>query len=152
MKIRTETVPEGEEEIVIRCRERTEKIMLLESLIENAVKSQSEIPLYIGRTEYYISKNEILFFETSDGKVYAHTVTGMYASEYRLFEVENIMPSYFIRISKSAIVNTKRISSLRRELTGSGEIGFKGCDKKVYFSRGYYKFLRDKIEETRLGI
>ena len=152
VRIRIETAPDAEEEIVIRCKEKTDKILLLESMVANALKSQSELSLSIGRTEYYISKADILFFETSDGKVYAHTASGMYASEYRLFEVENIMPSYFVRISKSAIVNTKRIRFLHRELTGNGEIGFNGCDKKVYFSRGYYKLLRDKIEETRLKI
>lgn len=150
MKVRTETVPDGDEEIVIRCKERTDKIILIESLIENALKSRGELPLYIANTEYYISKNDILFFETNDGKIYAHTKDGMYLSTYRLFEIENIMPSYFIRISKSAIANIKMIRSLRRELTGNGEIGFKGSEKKVYFSRGYYKLLRDKIEEIRL--
>ena len=74
----------------------------------------------------------------------------MYASHYRLFEIEEMMPSYFIRISKSAIANVKLITSLRKELTGNGEIEFKSCDKKVYFSRAYYKLLRDKIEEIRL--
>ncbi len=152
MKIRTEILPDGEEEIVIKCKDRTDRIMALESLIEKAVKSQGDIPLYISNTEYYVSKNDILFFETNDGKVYAHTKSRIFTSRYRLFEIEQIMPSYFIRISKSAIANTKMISSLKRELTGNGEIGFRGCEKKVYFSRGYYKFLHDKIEETRLGI
>ena len=149
MKIRTE-ISSDEEEIVIRCKDKTEKIVNLEELIENALKSSGDIPLYIANTEYYISKTDILFFETTDGKVYAHTRNGMYASNHRLFEIEDMMPSYFVRISKSAIVNIKLISSLRRELTGNGEIEFKGCEKKVYFSRGYYKLLRDKIEEIRL--
>ena len=150
MRVRTEIDPNGEEEIVIRCKSRTEKIIQTEELIENAMKTRGDLPLYIANTEYYIDKNDILFFETTDGKVYAHTRNGMYASHYRLFEIEETMPSYFIRISKSAIANVKLITSLRRELTGNGEIEFKSCDKKVYFSRAYYKLLRDKIEEIRL--
>lgn len=150
MRVRTEIDPNGEEEIVIRCKSRTEKIIQTEELIENAMKTRGDLSLYIANTEYYIDKNDILFFETTDGKVYAHTRNGMYASHYRLFEIEEMMPSYFIRISKSAIANVKLITSLRRELTGNGEIEFKSCDKKVYFSRAYYKLLRDKIEEIRL--
>ncbi len=150
MRIRTETDPNGEEEIVIKCKSRNEKIILIEELIENALKSRGDLPLYNANTEYYIAKKDILFFETSDGKLYAHTKNGMYLSHNRLFEIESIMPSYFVRISKSAIVNVKLISSLRRELTGNGEIEFRDCNKKIYFSRAYYKILRDKIEEIRL--
>ena len=107
--------------------------------------------LTIGTTEYFIQKSDILFFESVDGKVFAHTASGMYTAPYKLFELENIMPAYFVRIAKSAIANIYAISSLRRDLTGTGEITFKGCDKKTYFSRGYYKLLRNKIDEMRFG-
>ena len=59
------------------------------------------------------------------------------------------MPQSFTRVSKSAIVNIMRIGYLKRELVGNGEIGFFGCDKKVYFSRGYYKLLEYKTNEMR---
>ena len=150
MKIRTEIISDGDEEIVIRCKEKNEKTAVLEEIIQNAIKSQKDVPLYIANTEYFINKKDILFFETNDGKLYAHTKNGMYLSHNRLFEIENMMPSYFVRIAKSAIVNVKKIASLRRELTGNGEIEFKDCNKKIYFSRAYYKILRDKIEEIRL--
>ena len=38
MRVRTEIDPNGEEEIVIRCKSRTEKIIQTEELIENAIK------------------------------------------------------------------------------------------------------------------
>jgi DNA-binding LytR/AlgR family response regulator len=75
----------------------------------------------------------------------------MYTAPYKLFELENILPSSFVRISKSSIANVMRISSLSRELVGNGEITFTRSDKKTYFSRGYYKILRDRIEEIRFS-
>ena len=113
--------------------------------------SEREMTLQLSGTEYYVPIKEILFFEAFNGKVYAHTVERMYMTPYKLFELENIMPSSFVRISKSTIANIMLITSLRREIVGNGEISFRSCEKKAYFSRGYYKVLRDKIDEMRLG-
>ena len=151
MKIEIRISDSEPESVVITCREHSEQVLLIESAVENALRGVGEMMLHIDGTEYYVPKNEILFFESYDGKVYAHTSDRMYLSTYRLFELEDIMPSYFVRISKSVVVNIKLISSLHRELTGNGELTFKGCGKKTYFSRGYYKVLKDKIEEVRFS-
>ncbi len=150
MKIRIEICDEGEEEIIVRCRDRDERISRIENVLEGLIKSRRELTLYIGNTEYYVPISDILFFETDGGKVCAHTSERMYTAPYKLFELENMLPSYFVRISKSSIANVMRIGSLSRELVGNGEITFTRSDKKTYFSRGYYKILRDRIEEIRL--
>ena len=149
MKIRIEISETEDEEVIIRCKEQTDKISHLETVIENAVKGDSVLVLYSTGTEYYVPKKDVLFFETYDGKVCAHTKDRMYKTNHKLFELEGIMPSYFVRISKSVIANAKMINSLRRELTGNGEITFAGTDKSTYFSRGYYSILKDKLEEMR---
>lgn len=151
MKIRIELSADTEEEIIIKCKEESEKINLIRAVLTNLIKGGSELKVFVGNTEYYVSKDDILFFETLDSKVYAHTKDKMYFTDARLFELEELMPSYFTRISKSAIVNVKQISSLRRELTGNGELTFKGSDKNTYFSRSYFKMLNDKIEEVRFS-
>ncbi|MBQ3013814.1 MAG: LytTR family transcriptional regulator DNA-binding domain-containing protein [Clostridia bacterium] len=149
MKIRTEIC--DSEEIVIRCRERNERVRALESAIETAVKCGEELALTDGSAEYFVSRSRILFFESSEGKVYAHTIDRIYKAPYKLFELELMMPPSFVRISKSAIVNITHIESMRREIVGNGELTFKGCDKRLYFSRNYFKLLQYKIEEMRLG-
>ncbi len=151
MKIKTEICPDGEEEILIRCQRKTEQIRHIEAILENLLASDREMVLTLAGTEYYVSVREILFFESFEGKIYAHTKERMYACEYKLFELETILPYFFVRISKSSIANVLEITSLRRELVGNGEMTFKDCSKKTYFSRGYYRVLRDKIDEMRLG-
>lgn len=150
MKIRIEICDEGDEEIIVRCRTRDERIRQIEGALEGIVKSRRELTLYIGNVEYYVPVSDILFFETDGGKVCAHTSNRMYTAPYKLFELENMLPSSFVRISKSSIINVMRIGSLSRELVGNGEITFTGSEKKTYFSRAYYKILRDRIEEIRL--
>ena len=149
MRIRIETAEQ--EEIVIRCREPNEKIYALRAAIEDVMRGENELTLMAGGTEYFVPKNEILFFESNEGKVYAHTANGMYTAPYKLFELENIMPSSFVRVSKSVIANLHHVSSIRREVVGNGEMTFRGSLKKTYFSRAYYKLLQYKMEEMRLG-
>lgn len=151
MKVRIEIVPDGEEEIIIKCKCMDDKTELARNIIDNLLGAQGELLLYIGNTEHYIKKEDILFFESSDGKVFAHTADKMLRTDYKLFELEDIMPSYFVRISKSAIANVKLISSLSRELTGNGVLTFKGSNKQAYFSRAYHRQLKDKIEEVRFS-
>ncbi len=151
MKIRIEICDSGDDEIIIRCHERNEKIDAIERALEGMVKSRRELTLYIKNTEYYVPITEILFFETVDGKVTAHTPDRMYTAPYKLFELENVLPSSFVRISKSSIANVMKISSLSRELVGNGEISFYKTEKKTYFSRAYYKILKDRIEEIRFS-
>ena len=150
MKIRTEISDCEQEEIIIKCRARTDQIRNIEAMLENLVAADREMILHSSGVEYYVPINEILFFEAYDGKVHAHTSDKNFTCEYKLFELENLLPSSFARISKSTVANVMLISYLKRELVGNGEIGFKGCDKRTYFSRSYYKTLRDKIDEMRL--
>lgn len=148
MKIRTEI--SDSEEIIIRCRERNDRIRSLEAAIEETLRGENEISLFSDGTEFFVPKISILYFESSGGKVYAHTRDRIYTAPHKLFELEGILPSSFVRVSKSAIANIAEISYLRREIVGNGEMGFRGCEKKVYFSRAYFKLLQYKIEEMRL--
>lgn len=150
MKIKIE-IAEGDEEIVIRCRERDARVAELERVLGSVLRGSGEMTLYLAGTEYFVAKSDILFFESEGDKIYARTADKRYVTDYRLFELEDVLPGYFVRISKSAIANVKAISSLRREVTGNGEISFKNCDRQAWFSRSYYKRLRDKINEVRFG-
>lgn len=151
MKIRVEICEDGDEEIIIRCKSYDEKISRIESAIESISKGRRTLTLNIGNQEFFVPVADILYFETLDGKVCAHTADNAFIAPYKLFELENILPTSFIRISKSAIANVMRISSLSRELVGNGQICFSGSDKKAYFSRAYYKALRDRIDEIRFS-
>lgn len=152
MKLRVE-ITDGEEEIVIFCKEKNDAVTNMQSMIEKLIcfSGRREMVLYSSDLEYYVPFDEILYFESSGGKVYAHTKTSVYTTTYKLFEIEEILPPNFVRIAKSTVANINLISSLKREIVGNGEIYFKDSVKKAYFSRGYFKILHNKIQEMRLG-
>ncbi len=151
MKLKTEISDIAEPEIIIKCAQRTPKIRQIEELLESMLQPASEMALTLGETEYYIPKKDILFFETNDGKITAHTAKRMFYTEYKLYELERIMPKAFARVSKSCIVNIDQVSAIHSSITGSGEVLFKNSEKKVYASRAYFKILKDKIYEMRFN-
>ena len=94
-------------------------------------------------------ESEILFFETDNNQVMAHTANEIFLTGSKLYELEKILPWYFSRISKSAILNVKKVYAITRNLTASSLIEFEGTPKHVYVSRAYYKPLKEKLEEMR---
>lgn len=142
----------GDEEIIIKARERNEKIIYIENIIKNATGQSDTLLLSIGLTQYFIPIRDILFIESLEGKTSAHTRDKIFYSSYKLYELEKILPNYFCRASKSSIVNIKPIYSIKKNITGASEVSFKECAKKAYLSRSYYKLFMEKINETRLGI
>lgn len=151
MKMRVE-IEEGieEDEIVIRCQHISPAVMKLEQMIEEITKGSKEYTFYKGDTEYYLSGEDILFFETDASGINVHTIDNVYQTKYKLYELEDVLPGNFVRISKSAIVNSDKIYSISRNLTASSLIQFQGTHKQIYVSRSYYKVLKSKLEEKRL--
>lgn len=138
-----------EDEIVIRCRQVDSEILKLQEVASKLNSQNVCIPLKLRDTEYYISLDEILFFETEEKNVRAHTADKMFETTYKLYKLEEILPGNFMRISKSTIVNMDHIYSITRNLTASSVVEFAKSVKKVYVSRNYYKILTERLGEKR---
>lgn len=138
-----------EEEVIIRCRQMDERILKLQEAVSQATAGDQCMTLKKGETSYFVPLSEILFFETEGKLVQAHTASMLYQTEYKLYELEELLPGSFMRISKSTIVNLKHIYSITRNLTASSVVEFHGSNKRVYVSRNYYKALLERLEEKR---
>ena len=150
MKIRIELDENlTEDEMIIRTSALDERVQRIHAAVDDAVSSQRKMTFYKGETEYYLPLSEMLFFETDGSKIYAHTAADSYQSKHRLYELEEILPGYFMRVSKSTILNTRRIYSISRSVSTSCVVQFQNTHKQVYVSRFYYKPLRNRLEEKR---
>ena len=151
MKIRVE-IDENvkEEEIILRCRELNDETIAIQKRIAEAVNEGMKLTVTRGESEYYLNLQEILFFETAGAAVAVHTVNQIYTTHQRLYELEEMLPGIFLRVSKSTILNIGRIHSVRKNITGASEVEFDGTAKKAFVSRSYFKLLTDKLEEKRL--
>ena len=146
MKIRVEVEPDlKEKEVVIRCNEVNETVIQLQNLINQAEKEKKRIVFYKDDTEFFIPLSNVLFFETSGEQVWAHTADEEFLVKYKLYELENMLPDMFMRVSKSTILNTAKIYSILRNLTAASKIEFYQSKKTVFVSRFYYKELKNKL-------
>ncbi len=135
------------DEVIIRCRQLNREVAEIEKAIRESAGAQSRIVFYKGELEYYFPLEEVLFFETDANGISAHTRRDIYKIKYRLYELEERLPGYFLRISKSAILNTKKIFAIDRNISSASLVSFQGTHKQVYVSRRYYKLLKDRLEE-----
>lgn len=152
MKIRIELEEElAEDEIVIRCRSLTEEITRIQNAVSAVSAAKQNIVLYKSDTEYYVPLENILFFETESNGLNAHTRDNVYQAKYRLYELEEILPWHFLRISKSTIINLKEVYSLSRSnLSTTSVASFSESHKQVFVSRLYVKQLKEKLTEMRM--
>ena len=150
MKVRLE-IDESltEEDIIIRCKNINEDMKRIESMILDITKCTPLIIFYKDNKEYYLDLNDVLFFETSDYSIYSHTKDDIYLIKYRLYELENILPRNFMRISKGAIANVNQILSISSSFGSSYLVEFNKSHKQVYVSRRYIKFLKNGLGERR---
>lgn len=137
-----------EEEVIIRCSGIHEHIQEIQQALERIALKRKAIVFYREETEYYFALEEILFFETGENRIYAHTIDNVYHVKYKLYELEEMLPTNFMRISKSTILNIQRIYSITRNLSSS-VVEFQYTHKQVYVSRHYYKVLKARLEEKR---
>lgn len=148
MKVSIELDPFMDEpEILIRAPQLTEEIAQL----QESILKQKLAPLvfYKDRSEYFLDLETILFFETDGEKIYGHTRDEAYEVKQKLYELEELLPVAFCRISKSTIVNVKQIYSLEKSFSGTSTVNFYQTHKQVHVSRRYYPVLKERLNEMR---
>ncbi len=147
MKVRIEFMDASiEDEVIIRCSTLSEEIQAIQRAVSEIAAGKQKFVFYRGETEYYLPLDDILFFETDDREINAYTRDNVYKTKYKLYELEDMLPGYFMRVSKSTILNTRQIYSMTKSLS-SCMVEFKNTHKQVYVSRNYYKTLKDKLEK-----
>lgn len=138
-----------ENEVVIRCAAMNSEVLKLQEAVSDVIQNSKKFVCYQNEKECYLPLNDILFFETESGHICAHTKDQVYSTKLKLYELEEMLPGTFMRVSKSTILNTAHVYSITKNLTSSSVIEFAGTHKQVYVSRYYYKPLKFKLEEKR---
>ncbi|MCQ2493863.1 MAG: LytTR family transcriptional regulator [Lachnospiraceae bacterium] len=137
----------SENEIVLRCKNLDEDMLELQRQLSGITKASGALEVFNGEADYYLKFSEIIFLETDGGLVIVHTKDQIFHTKQKLYELEEMLPFYFFRVSKSTILNTREIRCIHKNITGSSEIEFSGSVKKSYVSRNYYKPLLEKMKQ-----
>lgn len=93
-----------------------------------------------------LSFQEIECITVLSGKVYAiDSRNRQYRLKQRLYEVEALLPGYFIRINKSTLANEKRLDHLSVTYSGGVDAVFR-CGYREYVSRRCFAQLKRRLE------
>lgn len=117
--------------------------------IENLVRSYSGADCMMGYRDEEIRKlsfGEIECITVLDRKVIAIDTDGRkYRIQGRLRELEDSLPSYFIRINKSTLANEHRILRFDATFSGGVDAVFQ-CGYREYVSRRCFAEIRRRYE------
>ena len=117
--------------------------------IENLVCSYSGADSIMGHKDDEMRKltfQEIECITVLDRKVIAIDVNGnQYRIQDRLRDLEDVLPSYFIRINKSTLANEHRILRFDAAFSGGVDAVFQ-CGYREYVSRRCFSQIRRRYE------
>jgi DNA-binding LytR/AlgR family response regulator len=132
-----------EEQAVIKAVEVTDEISGAIELLEG--ESKGFAVSREGKT-YIIKASAVYYIESVDKKTFVYTKQGCYDCKYRLYELEVMLGGYFMRCSKSMIINLKKVRNVKSQISGRIDATMLN-DEVVVISRGYVKEVK-----RRLGI
>lgn len=132
-----------EPRVVVQAPCRTEEIDDIMEMILSY--TPASIVGYLDGVVYRLNPSDIIRIRSMEKKVYADTSDGTFLIRSALYQLEESLPTGFVRISNSEIVNSDRI--LRMDLSLSGTIVIKlegGMESRV--SRRYVPKVRRALE------
>lgn len=133
------------EEVVATVHERcalTDRIELL--VMQHA--GVDRIPAYTEDDMKMLLFSEIECITVLDGKTYAVAADGgKYRLKQRLYELEEMLPSCFIRINKSAIANENRLERFSAAFSGAVDAVFRSGYRE-YVSRRCFAAIKRRFE------
>lgn len=133
------------EDLIISYQEKTSQVKGLMAYLDDKkilVESKDQ--------EHLLQLDQVIFFETNNREIYAHTVNKAYRIRKRLYELEEVLPKTFIRASKASIINLHQVSSLEKNITSGRMIEFYNTHKITYVSRLYFPKIKHALRERSL--
>ena len=135
-----------DEEIIATVHQRSALTEQLEALIQSYTGTDSVIG-YREDEWRRLTFSEIECITVLNSKVYAiDTQNQQYRLKQRLYELEEILPGYFIRINKSSLANEKQLERFAVTYSGAVDAVFK-CGYREYVSRRCLAQIKRRFEE-----
>lgn len=132
----------SEPEITVKygyLSQEIEDILAYVSLADNTMAGT------VGGETYFIKMADILYFETVDRKVFFYTADKTFETKTKIYRIEEKLANTpFARISKSVIVNLRKVKSINPE-KHSKLCATLSNGEKLMVSRQYLSVIKDKL-------
>ncbi|BCJ95808.1 LytTR family transcriptional regulator [Anaerocolumna cellulosilytica] len=137
-----EGMNEIEDEIVINCGMVDKR---LKHLIEYIRQYTFSLQGYQGSELFHLSVETLFYIESVDGKTFLYSTSQIYESKDSLTTLEGkLYNTSFVRISKSCLVNTACIKSVKPYANHRMEAALKNGERLI-ISRNYIDTLKEKL-------
>ncbi len=134
-----------DEEITLSVHERTPLVDKIEEIISE-FESPEKLIAYNDEEIKLLIFSDIECVTVIDGKTYAIDTKGSKLRlKKKLFELDEILPPYFIRINKSTIANEKRLEKFKTSFNGAVDAVFK-CGYVEYVSRRCFAEIKRRFD------
>ena len=129
-------------EIIVKCKEIDD---LLQDIISYIGIADKKMVGEVDGELFFIPLNNILYFESVDKIVYIYTDKQVYRSSAKLYILEEqLAETYFARVSKTTILNLKKLSSVRSAKNAKLE-GILINKEKILISRQYVTEIKKRL-------
>lgn len=144
MRVSVQRIQElAEIEIIINCPEETNEVRNIVSKLNSI---DGKVQGRINGEYFQLSADDILYIDSVDRKTFLYSESAIYETDKRLYELEtSLKHCSFFRVSKSIIINLKRVKSLRPEI-GSRLLLTMDNDEKIIASRQYSSIIKQTLE------
>jgi DNA-binding LytR/AlgR family response regulator len=95
-----------------------------------------------------VKSSDIFYVESVQEVQLIHAEGDVLETRERLYVLEKMLPSSFLRISRSVILNLDRVKRYRPLINGLMEVKLENGEL-VYISRKYLREVRDRILDSR---
>lgn len=131
-----------EDQVTIECKEITEEVTSLATLIENF--GRNIVGKFQGE-KFIIALKDIYYFEAVDNRVFAYTKDKVYEVTYRIQDINRLFSKlYFIQISRTIVLNIDMIEKVSTLVNGR-ILAYLINDEKQIISRAYARDFKNKL-------
>jgi len=143
MRVHFEQVDSKEkEQALIRAVEKTADILNAIDLLENG---SGGIQVTKDGSTWFCRLTQIYYIETVDKRTFVYTKDSCFESKSRLYELEEKLGTYYVRISKSMIVNLRKLRNVSAE-PGGRMVAVLLNNERVIISRSYVKEIKRRLD------
>lgn len=126
-------------------REMTPAIAEIIRLLESTASVTGALAAERDGKTYFIEQDSLELIRTEGREIACYDrAKHRYTLARPLYELESILGSSFIRVSKSTIVNMRRISHVAAAFNGTMELTMK-CGVQDYISRSFRKAFKERL-------
>lgn len=131
------------EQVEIRCHEVTEQVREIVTFVKSR---QGKLTGVLEGKQYEISVMDVYYIEAVDNKAFLYCSRQVYETKQKLYELEEILKEkYFLRVSKSILLNLMKVKSVKPALNGRF-IAILQSEEEIMISRKYVPELKKALK------